>query len=63
MTCRLASTVIRGMSYHNGVLTLLLPKYDRQYLCDTKTAYELAYSDNPTKYFNQNIKFKLKVII
>lgn len=62
MTCRLASTVIRGMSYQNGKLTLMLPKYDRIYECDTKTAYELAYSSEPTKYFNQNIKNKLKIV-
>lgn len=62
MTCRLASTVIRGMSYSNGYLTLMFTKYDRVYQCDTKTAYELAYSQEPTKYFNQNIKGKLRII-
>lgn len=63
MTCRLNSKVIRAMSYHKGVLTLLLPKYDRQYECTTELAYKLAYSDNPTAFYNQQIKNKLKVII
>lgn len=62
MTCRLNSKVIRFMSFSNGCLTLMLPKYNRIYQCDTKTAYELAYSPEPTKYFNQNIKHKLRVI-
>jgi len=62
MTCRLASTVVRGMSYFKGVLTVQLPLYDRQYECDVLTAHQLAYSDNPTKFYNQHIKNKLKVI-
>lgn len=62
MTCRLASTVIRGMSYQNGKLTLLFPRYDRIYECTTELAYKLAYSPEPTKFFNQHIKNKLKVI-
>lgn len=62
MTCRLASKVVRGMSYSNGKLTLLLPKYDRVYECTTELAYRLAYSDNPTEFYNTNIKNKLKII-
>jgi hypothetical protein len=62
MTCRLNSPVIRAMSYSGGYLTLMFPKYDRVYQCDTKTAYELAYSTEPTKFFNQNIKGKLRII-
>jgi hypothetical protein len=62
MTCRLASTVIRGMSYSGGYLTLMFPKYDRVYECTTEIAYGLAYSSEPTKYFNQNIKNKLRIV-
>lgn len=62
MTCRLASRVVTFMSYRNGILTLVLPKYDRRYECDRDTAYGLAYSDNPTAFYNSRIKNKLKVI-
>ena len=50
------------MSYHNGTLTIMLPKYDRRYECDITTAYGLAYSKEPMKYYNTNIKNKLRII-
>jgi hypothetical protein len=62
MTCRLNSSVIKGMSYFKGRLTIQFPEYDRTYECDVLTAHQLAYSPEPTKFFNQNIKNKLKVI-
>ena len=62
MTCALASKVVTYMSYVDGVLTLQFAKYVRRYQCDTITAHQLAYSDNPTKFFNQNIKRKLTII-
>lgn len=62
MTCWFASRVVRGMSYRDGQLILMLPKYNRTYECTTELAYKLAYSKNPAAFYNQNIKNKLKVI-
>lgn len=62
MTCTLPSRVIRGMAYYKGKLTVHLPKYQRVYECDIATAYGLAYSDSPMKYFNEKIKNKLVII-
>lgn len=63
MTCRLPSRVLRGMSYFKGRLTVQLPKYDRTYECDVLTAHQLAYSKEPMKFYNENIKNKLRVIL
>lgn len=62
MTCTLPSRTIRGMTYNKGVLTVQLPRYDRSYECDQTTAYQLAYSKEPMKFYNENIKNKLRVI-
>lgn len=63
MTCALKSRIVQYMTYRNGILTIGLPKYDRQYECDRTTAYQLAYSKEPAKYYNAKIKNKLKPII
>lgn len=62
MTCTLPSRTIRAMSYVGDTLTVWLPKYQRSYECDKSTAYKLAYSKEPMKFYNENIKNKLRII-
>lgn len=61
MTCTLSSTVIRSMSYSNGLLTLTYPNYTKLYEgVPVAVGYGLAYSACPLGYFNTHIKNKFK---
>ncbi len=61
MTCNLASSVVKSMTYANGILTIQFPKYTKRYEgVPTDVAYGLAYSKKPLKTFNELIKNKFK---